>query len=117
MRSILTSIKPGSNFFALLAAVSLLTTSVGIFSHANMAQAAPLDLERITQFVDTEGIPSGGEAGGSLEMTPDGRYIVYSSTAINLVANDTNFREDIFVHDSQTNATERVSVDSKIGRA
>ena len=42
----------------------------------------------------------------------DGRYVVFSSAAANLVAGDTNSTSDIFVHDLQTGTTTRVSVDS-----
>lgn len=37
-------------------------------------------------------------------MSDNGRYIVFESTASNLVANDTNGRTDIFLHDRDTNA-------------
>ncbi len=40
----------------------------------------------------------------------DGRYIVFASTASNLVAGDTNRVHDIFVHDWETGSTRRVSV-------
>ena len=46
------------------------------------------------------------------EISDDGRYITYSSYASNLVAGDTNYRPDIFVHDRQTGTTTRVSVAS-----
>ena len=42
----------------------------------------------------------------------DGRYVAFDSDATNLVAGDTNGRLDVFVHDRQTGATARVSVDS-----
>lgn len=42
----------------------------------------------------------------------DGRYVVFTSDANNLVPGDTNYDPDIFVHDCQTGVTERVSVDS-----
>lgn len=45
-------------------------------------------------------------------MTPDGRYVVFESRATNLVAGDTNGYQDIFVRDTTTNVTERVSVSS-----
>jgi hypothetical protein len=38
--------------------------------------------------------------------------VAFSSFASNLVAGDTNSRPDVFVHDRQTGATERVSVAS-----
>jgi Tol biopolymer transport system component len=52
----------------------------------------------------------GGSAAPS--MSADGRFVTFSSFAGNLVPGDTNDRYDIFVHDRQTGATERVSVDS-----
>ena len=45
-------------------------------------------------------------------MSPDGRYVVFSSLATNLVPNDTNGLEDIFLHDRVIGRTERISVAS-----
>lgn len=45
-------------------------------------------------------------------ISPDGRYVAFSSFADNLVAGDTNFANDIFIHDRQTQTTELVSVNS-----
>ncbi len=47
--------------------------------------------------------------GGTL-LSADGRFVTFYSYANNLVAGDTNDRYDIFVHDRQTDTTERVSV-------
>lgn len=59
--------------------------------------------------------PAGVQANGS-SSTPiisgDGRYVVFSSSATNLVASDTNGFDDIFIYDRQTDTTTRVSVDS-----
>src|SRR5207253_2569307 len=44
-------------------------------------------------------------------ISADGRYVAFSSDASNLVPNDSNSRDDVFVHDHQTGATTRVSVD------
>ena len=43
-------------------------------------------------------------------VSADGRFVVYSSRASNLVADDTNDTDDIFVYDRSTQAIERVSV-------
>ncbi len=43
-------------------------------------------------------------------ITPDGRYVVFSSEADNLVPGDTNNAADIFVHDRQTEETTRVNI-------
>jgi len=57
--------------------------------------------------------PSGAQAdlySGAGVLSADGRYVVFASIATNLVPNDTNAKGDVFVHDMQTGATERVSV-------
>ncbi|MCB0012898.1 MAG: hypothetical protein KDE34_13385, partial [Anaerolineales bacterium] len=46
-----------------------------------------------------------------LAISADGRHVAFTSFASNLVPNDTNNTFDIFVHDRQTGATVRVSVD------
>lgn len=55
-----------------------------------------------------------GTQGNSLSngsgLTPDGRLVVFYSTASNLVPGDTNNFEDVFVHNRQTGETGRVSV-------
>jgi len=45
-------------------------------------------------------------------LSADGRYIAFTSTASNLVANDTNDLQDGFVHDRVTGVTTRFNVDS-----
>jgi hypothetical protein len=45
-------------------------------------------------------------------ISGDGKYVVYSSAATNLVANDTNGFMDIFRYTVATGVTERVNVDS-----
>jgi hypothetical protein len=45
-------------------------------------------------------------------ISDDGRYVAFRSRANNLVSNDTNGREDVFVKDLQTGSTTRVSTDS-----
>jgi uncharacterized repeat protein (TIGR01451 family) len=63
-------------------------------------------------------VSSGGgqsnEPGGSQDsvISADGRFVVFSSFASNLVAGDTNGTGDIFVRDRATNQTTRVSVNS-----
>lgn len=45
-------------------------------------------------------------------LSGNGRFTAYASKATNLVASDTNGYQDVFVHDSQTKVTTRVSVAS-----
>jgi len=46
-------------------------------------------------------------------ISADGRFVAFSSTATNLVANDTNNVFDVFVRDTALDVTKRVSVDSQ----
>lgn len=57
--------------------------------------------------------PSGGAGvapSNVLDISDDGRFVVFSSDATNLVPGDTNGVTDIFRHDRQTGETIRVSV-------
>lgn len=58
---------------------------------------------------------SGGFAAGSASITSNARFIVYGSYANNLVPNDTNGWDDVFVRDRVAGTTERVSVSSAGG--
>ena len=62
---------------------------------------------------------SGAEANSTLgrgsyrpSISPNGRYIAFSSDAVNLVADDTNETDDVFVHDRVTRQTVRASISS-----
>jgi Tol biopolymer transport system component len=61
-------------------------------------------------------VDSNGTQGNGRSVYPsisaDGRYVVFGSWASNLVSGDTNVREDIFVRDTKTDTTTRLSVDS-----
>lgn len=63
---------------------------------------------------------SGGQANGDssyASFSNDGRYVLYSSLASNLVPGDTNGVADIFLYDRTTKKTERVSVADGGGQA
>ncbi len=61
-------------------------------------------------------VDSGGAQGNLDSFSPvisaDGRWVAFGSYATNLVGGDTGGWADIFVHDRQSGATERVSLDS-----
>jgi Tol biopolymer transport system component len=59
----------------------------------------------------------GNAASTASAISPDGRFVVFQSTASNLVPGDTNGARDIFVRDRLEGATERVSVSSSGGQA
>jgi hypothetical protein len=62
--------------------------------------------------VSSTGEQGNSEGGYAVKMTVEGRYILFGSTASNLVAGDTNGKIDTFVHDCLTGQTTRVSVNS-----
>lgn len=57
-------------------------------------------------------VPGAEGDGDSIEaaVSDDGRYVAFSSSATNLVPDDTNGVQDVFLHDRQTGDTRRVSV-------
>jgi Tol biopolymer transport system component len=59
-----------------------------------------------------QGNSGSGGGSGSTSISADGRFVAFSSGASNIVPGDTNNRNDIFVRDTLTNTTTRVSVDS-----
>lgn len=61
--------------------------------------------------IATDGTQGNGYA-GLPSISADGRYVAFESEAGNLVSGDTNFDWDIFVHDTHTGETIRVSVAS-----
>lgn len=76
--------------------------------------------DRIAQTTERVSVASDGSEGNrhSLEgsISDDGRYVVFRSLASNLIANDSNNRADIFVHDRDQGITARVS-ESALGES
>jgi hypothetical protein len=60
--------------------------------------------------VATNGLVAGNSGSFEPAISGDGRYLAFSSYASNLVANDTNNAEDVFVRDLQAGSTMLVSV-------
>lgn len=77
--------------------------------------------DTLTNAITLVSVDSSGNQGNGLSSLPtisgDARFIVYSSTATNLVANDTNATGDVFRYNVATGVTERVSVDSSGNQA
>lgn len=72
--------------------------------------------DRLNATTELVSVDSGGVQGDDISHNPsisaDGRFVVFTSPATNLVAGDTNGWTDVFVHDRSTGTTERVNVDS-----
>jgi Tol biopolymer transport system component len=60
--------------------------------------------------VASDGTVGNNDSMSAPSISADGRYVVFSSYATNLVPGDTNAGSDIFVHDRITGLTTRVSV-------
>lgn len=69
-------------------------------------------LETITRISVAADGTEGNGASGEPSMSEDGRYIVFSSEASNLVPNDSNNEEDVFLYDRITGTLERVNLKS-----
>jgi Tol biopolymer transport system component len=62
--------------------------------------------------VNGAGTGSGGGASSNGRITPDGRFVVFTSDASDLVAADTNQRADVFRRDLLTGTTVLVSINT-----
>ena len=62
--------------------------------------------------ISTLGIESMGGDSYEPAISANGRYIAFRSKATNLVSNDTNNTDDVFIHNQELNQTTRVSIDS-----
>ena len=60
--------------------------------------------------INKNGSPATTGSSGRFAMTPDGRYVTFISGSDNLVDNDTNLQQDVFLRDLQTNTTTLISV-------
>ena len=72
--------------------------------------------DRQTGVTSRVSVDSAGTQGNGQSIAPalssDGKFVGFVSAASNLVANDTNGAQDVFVHELQTGVTSRVSVAS-----
>jgi hypothetical protein len=66
--------------------------------------------ERIS--VASDGTQGNSSSVNAIASSADGRYVAFSSYASNLIPNDTNGNQDVFVRDRQTGQTQIVSVAS-----
>ncbi|MDJ0757320.1 MAG: hypothetical protein QNJ45_27555 [Ardenticatenaceae bacterium] len=76
-----------------------------IFLHDTLSD----EITRVS--VPTLNVEGNGDS-TSQDISPDGRYIAFDSDADNLVAGDNNGSRDIFVRDTRSGATTRVSIAS-----
>jgi hypothetical protein len=85
------------------------TLCVSFFSFLFSAGVGAQPLSLIS--ADANGVPA-NDSSGRPSISRDGRYVVFESTATNLIPGDTNGSIDVFVKDRQTGGVTRVSVRS-----
>ena len=100
---------------ALVAAGTMLLLVFGSSGRQVFGQAgSPIELVSATP----AGVPAGGQlfvdnipydGGGASHISGDNRYVVFASPSAQIVAGDTNGKQDIFVRDRQTGTTTLVS--------
>lgn len=87
---------------------------VAVTAMALAAPGAALASPGTTSAVSvSSGAVIGNDASNYPDMTPDGRFVSFASSASNLVPGDTNGVGDVFVRDRRSGTTERVSLGAK----
>jgi len=119
------SLPPGLTLNATTGAITGTPTQVGVFNFtvtATDSSDTPLkaskdlsiDIRDAVPVVEYISVALGGGAAngdsGSPALNADGRYVVFTSFASNLIANDTNGFPDVFLRDRVNQVTERVSM-------
>ncbi len=64
----------------------------------------------------TSGFNGGSGRDHRVDISADGRFVVFSSDASDIVPNDTNGTSDVFLYDRQDGTFRRISVDSQGGQ-
>jgi Ca2+-binding RTX toxin-like protein len=100
-------VRPRSGSAFLGAAVLVAGTAAGPLLAAPAGAAS--EFSRVSVGADAEG----DGASQQPDATPDGRHVVFSSRATNLVPGDENGEQDVFVHDRQTGTTRLVSASAE----
>lgn len=104
----------GSYEIAIRGTAGLATDTV-IFVITVVADHRPTGLavgQTVRVSVGLGGEANGDSNGHTVGVSANGRFVVYTSVATNLVTGDTNGVADVFVTDVRTGETTRVSVDS-----
>src|SRR5262245_9453777 len=74
--------------------------------HSSLLVAAPGDLSLVTPSPSS---PTATESSIDATFSADGRFVIYRSSAPNLVETDKNLHEDIFIFDRTTNTNSRIA--------
>ena len=96
--------------FKILTVLGICSTFAGAITlNARASAVVPIVNEQLS--VSTGGT-QGDQTTYNTAISGDGRYVVFESSATNLVSGDTNNSRDIFLRDRANGATSRISVSS-----
>ncbi len=87
------------------------TALVGAVLSGILQMAVAVSAQPVLASIATDGTPANAESGAAV-ISGNGRVIAFASKATNLVPGDNNGSLDVFVRDTQTNVTTRVSLAS-----
>jgi Tol biopolymer transport system component len=95
--------------------MALMLVGALVAATGTTAVAAPGATTRVS--VASDGTEGNGSSGGQPVISGDGRFVVFGSTASNLVAGDVPCAPgpicvDLFAHDRETGDTEKLNIDS-----
>lgn len=109
--SSLPSLTPDGRYVAYSSdATNLVAGDTNLLADLFVFDSVAQTTERINVATSGAQANGGGSFGNPPSLTPDGRYVLFNSTATNLVAGDTNGVMDVFVRDRVAGTTERVSL-------
>ena len=94
----------------LICLVGILVTALPVACGHDDSEAPAPFTSRVS--VATDRTEATGGPSGVPAVSGDGRYVAFASDATNLIASDTNGQTDVFVYDSATGQTTRVSISS-----
>lgn len=94
-----------------MAGAAIAATLAGTGATANAPRPGVNERMSVTT-AGVQGNAASGAGVAPLAITPDGRYVAFSSDASNLAPNDINQEGDVFVHDRRTGKTVMASVPS-----
>ena len=94
----------------ILTSIAIAATTVATIPAAPASAAPPPPVARVS--IASNGAQASIISSDDPSISGSGTRIAFESSATNLVAGDTNGRDDIFVHDTATGTTTRVSVAS-----
>jgi len=107
-----TGLNPDIEYCYTVSAYDAAGNESGQSSEACATTQTPTDVSEIIRVSVASDGTQGNNHSVSSSISGDGRYVAFYSSASNLIAGDTNGFNDIFVHDTQTGETTRVSVAS-----